>query len=251
MNPFAAVHVVLLVITNIFMFSQQIGSVDLTHLIVGSASSQTPPEGCEKLSPGVIADGIVAPEGNAPFEIVVQVISVGAKKAILGSELEAEIQFLNADKRPILIPWGTNPSVIEDGQGRNAVEWEVGRFEFQLKDQQGHQVPLKSLTASLFGSNFSAGSQLSLKPGESILAHVKFKLELEEQFRVPIVILKDGEWQLSAKWSQAGRSWSVKNCVVANAFIHYDSYYHQQNPGLTIQVTTRDPGKDKESQRSR
>jgi hypothetical protein len=249
MNAFAVVRVLLLVITNIFMFSQQIGSVDLTHIPVGSTASKTPPEGCKELSLGMIADGIASPEGQVPFEIVVQVISVEAKKAILGSELEAEIRFLNADKRPILIPWGTNPSVIEDRQSPNAVEWEVGRFEFRLTDQQGHQVSLKSLTASLFGSNFSAGSQLSLKPGESMLAHVKFKLELEEQDRVPIVILKDGEWRLSAKWSQSGRSWSVKNCVVANRYVHYDGYYHQQNPELIIQVTARDPGTDKESPR--
>jgi hypothetical protein len=243
MNRFAAISLVLLLISGIPM--QQVESVDLTHPPVGSVTSKNLPEGCKKLSAGMIADGFAEPKDHLPFEIVVEVTSVKAGKAIIGSELEAEVRFLNSDKRPILIPWGTNPSVIEEGQSPNAVTWEEGTFEFKLKDQQGRQVPLKSLTGSLFGSKFSGGSELTLKPGESISARVKFKLE--DEFQIPILSLTAGEWQLSAKWSQSGRSWSVKNCVVANAYFHYDGYYHQQNPGLTVQITTGNPATDKES----
>lgn len=241
MRAFAAIPLVFLLISNIL--AQQIAPVDLTHPPIQASTSKNLPDGCTKLTPGIIADGWPELKDHLPFEITVEVVSVKDPNAILGSELEAEVRLRNSDSRPLQIPWSTNPNVIEDGQDPNAFEWDQGTFEFSLKDKTGHQVPITSLTGSLYGSKFSAGSELTLKPGENISALVKIRLE--SAYQMPILQLKNGEEQLLAKWSQTGRSRSVKNCAVGNAYFHYDEYYHQQNLGLTVHFSTGEPNTDK------
>ena len=245
MKAILSVSFVFLLVTNIFM--QKPRSVDLSHPPVRSATAKNLPDGCKKVIPGTIADGWREATDNLPFEITVQVVSVKDSKAILGSELEAEVQLRNTDTRPLQIPWSTNPNIIEDGQGPNSFEWDQGTFDFSLKDKTGHQVPLTSLTESLYGSKFSAGTELTLRPGETISALVKIRLE--SLYQMPIFQLREGEEQLSAEWRQTGRSQSIKNCVAWNEYIHNDRYYHQKNLGMTVQFTTGRPNIDTELRR--
>jgi hypothetical protein len=119
-----------------------------------ASQEKTPlPYGCKELLPGIIADGWVEREDNLPQDIVVEVVSVSNMKPSLGSGLEAEVRLRNTDTRPLQIPWNRDPRIIEHGQSPDALVWEVGTFEFTLKDQQGHQVSLKSLTESLYAPN--------------------------------------------------------------------------------------------------
>lgn len=220
--------------------AQQIGSVDLTHLpdppkLAEDLEKRTVPNGCKKLLGGGIADGFVKPEDDRPQDISVEVIKVREMKPAVGSELQAEVQIRNTDTRSIRIPWSTDPSVIENGQNPYEFLWDVGTFEFTLRDQHHSQIRLKSLTRSLYGSKFTAGSQLTIRPGESIAALVKFKLE--DEYPIPPGRLKEGKWQLSAEWRQTGRSWHVKNCESWNGYFQYENYYRQQNLAVTIQVT--------------
>ncbi len=220
-------------------------SVDLTQPPEPSkptaSQEKTPlPYGCKELLPGVIGDGWVEPEDNLPHDIVVEVVSVSNMKPALGSELGAEVQLRNTDMRPLQIPWSRDPRIIEHGQSPDALLWEVGTFEFTLKDQQGHHVLLKSLTESLYGTKFYAGSELSIKPGESITASVKFKLD--DEFPIPPLRLKEGEWQLSAEWRQVRRTSGVgaKSCTVGVGYFQYDKFYRQRSPSLSIRVTRRE-----------
>jgi hypothetical protein len=131
-------------------------------------------------------------------------------------------------------------STLVKGQNPDTLSWDEGTFEFMLKDQQGSKVRLKSLTEALYGSKFSAGSELTVKPGESVTASVKFALV--DQFPIPPLQLKEGEWQLSASWVQSGRTRSVsRDCSVANGYFHHDRFYQQQNPGITIQASAGSP----------
>jgi hypothetical protein len=220
--------------------AQQISSVDLTHPPEPSKHAENQekralPNGCEKLSDGAIADGWVKPENDRPRDIVVEVVNIRDKKPAIASEVEAEVRLRNADNRSIQIPWSTDPTIIKTGQNEYDFVWDVGTFEFMLRDQHDNEVFLRSLTGSLYGSKFAAGSQLTIQPGESIAAVVKFKLENE--FRIPPERLKEGEWQLLARWHQIARSWHVKDCGAWNGFFQYAEYYRQQNPAVTIQVT--------------
>jgi hypothetical protein len=187
----------------------------------------------------MIGDGWVEPEDNSPHDVLAEVVSVSNMKPALGSELEAEVRLRNTDTRPLQIPWSKDPRIIEDSQSPDALLWEVGTFEFTLKDQLGHHVLLKSLTESLYGSRFSAGSEVTVKPGESITASVKFKLD--DEFPIPPLRLKEGKWQLSAEWKQVRRTRGVgaKNCTVGDGYFQYDKFYRQRNPSLSIQVTRR------------
>ncbi len=215
--------------------AQQVGSVDLTRPPAGTREKRDLPNGCEKLSGGGIADGWVEPEDHRPRDLVVEVINVSDWKPAVGRELQAEVRLRNIDARSIQIPWSTDPNVIEDGQDPANLQWDVGTFEFTLRDPQDNQIALKSLTGWLYGSKFSAGSQLTVHAGESIVALVKFKLE--DKYPIEPGRPNEGEWQLLAEWHQVGRSWYVKNCEPWNAYFQYEHYYEQRNPAVAIQVT--------------
>lgn len=225
-------------------FAQQIGSVDLTRLSKHVSEHENLPHACKKLLDVMFADGVKEPEDHVPRQIVVEVVSVEDAKPALGSELAAEVRLENSGTQPIEIPWSTEFSAIEKGQGPDSFIWDEGTFDFTLKNQQGRKVLLKSLTAAIYGSGPSVGSELTIRPGESLTASVKFTLE--GAFPIPEFRLTEGEWQLSAKWVQTARSWSVdRNCSVVNGYYAYDRYYEQQNPSITIQVNTGRPATDR------
>lgn len=218
-------------------FAQRIDPVDLTRLPEISKNTADLPDGCKALSGGTIADGQLLPKDHSPERIVVEIVSVKDRKLTLGSEATAEVRFRNADTSTITIPWSTEFSAIHNGQSPNALRFEEGTFEFRLTNQKSQEVLLKSLTASLYGSDASPGSQLAVAPGESVTALVKFKLE--EEFQIPPLRLKEGEWQLTAKWILTGRHWAInENCSLSNAYFHGDGFYQQRNPALTIQVAS-------------
>lgn len=223
--------------------SHRVGFVDLTREREASKRSESQeksklPNGCEKLSDGIIADGWVKPQDGRRRDIVVKVVRTGNMRPVLGSELQAEVELQNNDERPIQIPWSPDFGPIEGDQGPEHLEWEGGTFEFMLVAPRGAQIRLKSLTNWLYGSNFTAGSLLTIRAGESITALVRLKIE--DKYAIPPEQLKEGEWQLLAEWHQVGRSWDVKDCKASNAYFQYSDFYRQQNLSLKIQVTAPD-----------
>jgi hypothetical protein len=224
-------------VLGVSLFAQQIDSVDLTRppALLKASTAQALPDGCEKLSEGGIADGIREPEDHRPRRIVIEVVSTKEIKPELGSEVEAVVRLQNTDTKPIVIPWSTDPSVVEEGQKENDFEWQIATFEFTLTDQKGNHVALKSLTEWLRGSKFSPGSLLTIQPGQNITAIVKFKLV--ELYPIEPLVLKAGDWKLSAAWHQMGRTWHTKNCAIWNGFFHYGDFYKQKNPSVAIQIS--------------
>lgn len=221
---------------------QQIGSVDLTRPVPPSVSHNRPvPAACKDLKSGGIADGWPQPEDHKARRIQVAVLSVKDEKPALDSEVETTVQLRNTDTHPIQIPWSADPSVIEEGQNEDYLEWEGGTFLFFLSDQARHRVMLKSSTEWLNGSKFVSGSLLTIQPGQSIAALVKFKVE--ELFPIEPLRLKEGNWQLSVEWRQVGRTWRIKDCAAWNGYFHYDHFYEQQSPPFSIQVTAKAPPK--------
>jgi hypothetical protein len=221
---------------------QQIGSVDLTRPAPPSTSHNRPiPAACKDLKSGGIADGWPQPEDHKARHIQVAVLRVKDEKPALDSEVETTVQLRNTDTHPIQIPWSTDPSVIEEGQNEDYMEWEGGTFLFFLSDQARHRVMLKSSTEWLHGSKFVPGSLLTIQPGQSIAASVKFKVE--ELFPIEPLRLKEGNWQLSVEWRQVGRTWRLKDCAAWNGYFHYDHFYEQQSPPFSIHVTAKAPPK--------
>jgi hypothetical protein len=217
--------------------AQQIGSVDLSRAAPSSTYSEAlaKTNGCSRFTPGMIADGIVG-LGQQPREITVKLVSVSDEKPTEGSVLQGEIELRNTGTEPIEIPWSTDPGVITSGQDPNRLEWEVATFEVLFSSDQDSDSGgfLKSLTANLYGSKFTAGSRLTVQPGQWVTATVRFKLEAM-YLHVPGEF-KDGPLRLSAKWEQTARKWSVKDCVVSNFYAQYDTFYNQQKSSLLIDV---------------
>jgi hypothetical protein len=223
-----------------FLVAQQTDSVDLIRSPLASKATDKPPisDGCDRLTGGAIGDGWPETEDHKPRQITVKVVSASEMKPALGDEVEATVQLSNNDTVAIIIPWNTDPGVIRQGQKPNSLEWDAGTFEFSLTGpqlQRGY-ISLKSLTGWLQSSKHVPGSQITIQPGKSVTALVKFRVE--DEFAIAPLRLKEGEWQLSARWKQVGRVWSKKDCAVWNTYYHYDRYYQQLSIPLTIEVTT-------------
>lgn len=220
---------------------QQVASVDLTHPPTSDSISQNQikpalPDGCEKILPGVIADGIVQPEDHHPHEITLEIISLSADKVPVGSELRADVRLSNNGKQSIQIPWSTNPSTAKEGQASGHLDWETSSFEVLLRGQRDNDVLLKNLTYPLYGSKFSPGSLLTMRPGESVVAAIEFKMEA--QYPVRPGPWKEGKMELLIKWRQTARSQNLVDCKMANGYFRYN--YEQKNLTMPIQVIGRD-----------
>jgi hypothetical protein len=213
--------------------AQQIASVDLTlpKVPTKSAGTQALPKGCERLLPGNIGDGAAVPPNHEPREIVVEMVKLSNENPVSGSEVQGEVQLRNSGKYPIKIPWSTDPNIIEKGQNPNRLQWEEGNFSIELK--HGYEL-LASLSQSLFGSRFSAGSELTIQPGEWVTAFVKFTIA--PQYGLPGHSMTKGKRDLFVEWEQAGELKDVRNCAVSTGWFHYRNYYRQQNPIVTINV---------------
>lgn len=214
---------------------QQSDFVDLTpHAIADNESEISTSGGCQKLTGGVIGDGWPETEDHQPRQILVQVVSTRNAITILGGDVEAVVRLQNMDSHPIQIPWSTDAAVIKKGQTADSLEWESASFEFTLKNKEGQQIALKSLTRWLHGSRFVPSSLLKLQPGASISAAVKFTIV--DLYPIDPLRLKEGEWQLSVGWIQVGRTLRIKDCQESNGYFHYDRFYKQQSPPFKIQI---------------
>jgi hypothetical protein len=229
----------LLVVSRVL--GQQIASVDLTQPPRSNSTSQDQqktalPDGCEKILPGIFADGVVVPKDQQPRAIVLEIVGVSADKAALGSELRADVRLRNSGKQSIQIPWSTDPSTVTDGQVAGHLQWEGGSFEVLLRGElDDNDVLLVTLTSPLFGSKFSPGSLLTMQPGESVIAKIKFKLESHSVRPVP---LKEGKMELLVKWGQVARYQEVADCKMRNGYYQY--HYEQKNMTMPIQVIAQD-----------
>lgn len=215
--------------------AQQIASVDLTRRIEqeqvpGIKGKTILPQGCEKLLPGVTGDGDVLPTNNESHEISVQMVNVDSEDLAIGGEVEGEVQLRNIGNFPVSIPWSPNPEIAVDGQNSDHLQWEEGGFTGLLMGSGR----LVSLVEPLFGSNTSAGSLLTIHPGEWVTARVKFKLEL--QYPIPGRFIRKGKGELRVEWEQTARTSNVKNCAVSTGWFRYRNYYKQSNPTTTITV---------------
>jgi hypothetical protein len=220
---------------------QQIASLDLTHPPKSISTSQDQskparPEGCEKILPGIIADGFMQSEDHLAREITLELISVSANKASVGSELAADVRLLNSGKQSIRIPWSINPSAVTDGQDPSHREWEGGSFEVLMRGQVDNDALLVSLTYPLYGSKFSPGSLLTLQPGQSVVAAIKFKLEA--RYPVRPGPWKEGKMELLVEWRQTSIYQDLVDCKMRRGFYEYQ--YEQKNLTMPIQVIAQD-----------
>lgn len=232
-------HAVCLSVLLASVQGQQVGSLDLTQPLQPAESAEKQeksnlPEGCKTLSGGGIADGWVEPEDHQVREIEVSMVSVSDMKPTEGSELQAEVHLRNIGKQSIEIPWSTNPGIIKDGQDPNHLNWHGATFRVLLRRHSGNGVLLESSTQWVYGSKFSAGSLLTIQPGDWISATVKFKLVAMYLYHPGE--FGEGESQFLVEWHQVGRAWNVRDCGGWNGYFQYDHFYKQTKLPLTVQI---------------
>jgi hypothetical protein len=216
--------------------AQQVGSVDLSRRNESPESTRKQentalPKGCEKLLPGMIGDGAALPPNHEPREIVVEMVKLSNENPVTGSEVQGNVQLRNSGQYAITIPWSTDPNIIEKGQNSNRLQWEEGHFDIELK--RSYEL-LVNLSQSLYGSRFSAGSELTIQPGEWVTAFIKFKLT--SNYATSGKSVRKGKRDLYVEWEQSRNSKGIRNCAVTTGWFHYRNYYRQQNPTITINV---------------
>jgi len=223
---------------------QQVASVDLTHLtpVAETPKNSEDPKtvgGCEKLTPGIIADGFTESDDKQPRPIRVTFINLSSLKLRTGDELEATVQLLNSGTKGIEIPWSTEWETTIAGQDPSSRSWTVGAFEVHIKGKE-NRAELKG-PQDLYGSQFVAGSSLTLKPGQWITARINFVVDVAHpQYEQ----LDEGEAKLWVEWFQTTRSRGQKDCQVSQGYFPFKSY-QQENPPVSVQVEKNGPDENK------
>lgn len=208
-------------------FSQQVGVVDLTEPGAAPSTASTSVEhlapGCTQETVGIMANGAVTPNDGHPRKLSVEIVQLSSTTLQVGGEIRAEIRLRNVGEAPIEIPWSKDPSTMKKGPNPDHLEWEQGNLRVVLRVKERHQIVLKSSEQWLLGSQFVAGSQITVKPSEWIEAFLTFKVEDLYNFtsytEFPI-----GDAKLFAEWGQARREWSRENCSWNRAWFDYRSY---------------------------
>lgn len=152
----------------------------------------------------------------------------------LGSIVDAEVRARNDDKTSIQIPWSVDPNAQVNKQNADNREWEMGTFCFSLMHQGEKRIYLIKMTGWLYVSDFWDCSLLTLRPGESVTARVRFKIEGGES--TGREKLKEGEWKLSAAWVQKTVLSKFRDCGIWEVLRPYSAYDQDQNPAVKIQV---------------
>jgi hypothetical protein len=216
---------------------QQVGAVDLTNPpamdnLAAMREGLGLPNGCKELG-GSVGDGAIIPRKNQPHEIRVEITDVRNKVINAGSFSQVEVRLRNSGKYPIKLPWSTDANIIEKNQNPSRLAWEVGNFQVLL-DRSDR---LKNLGQSLYGSEFSKGSMITIQPGEWIIAVIKFKLELE--YPTPDQVIRTGERYLQVEWEQSSHTETLDpaKCEIMSGFFTYRNFYFQQNPSVNITIS--------------
>jgi hypothetical protein len=220
---------------------QQVGFVDLTGIHDATKppagiQKHDLPEGCKKLVPGVMGDGIRETDDGQPRDIEVAVTGIETSRPTLGSGILADVQLRNTGTEAIQIPWSTDGETIRVGQGPTSFVWEEGSFDLVLKQKNADGVLLTSLNKWVFSTKYAVGSERTIPAGGYISALVRFKVE--DEFSIHKV--QAGDWLLSATWTQAERERSFANCAVSSIYFRDNHYYRQVNPTITLHVFPND-----------
>jgi hypothetical protein len=229
--------------------AQQIASVDLAHPPVALADPHLIQQGdefpgsCGK--PGVgFADGVVVNDDHEPRKIEVEFITVSDTKFVIGRNVEGTIKLKNVGTKPIQIPWSTDFRTTQNGQDPNFRSWEIGMFRIELKSAKNSDAELKNTSQVLFSSKLVSGSTLTVRPGEWITAQISFKVEPQEGSYEHVT---QGQFELSAAWSQTARTRGIEDCGLTPGYFSYGGFYLQSNPRIPVTVEDEPHDTTKES----
>jgi hypothetical protein len=224
------------------MPAQQVGYVDLASpppLFTKPQRDERLPAGCSKLGGGFF-DGVVDLDDGKKRDIKLEITRLSSGSLSPGSEFEAEVRLTNTGTHTIEIPWNVDPSIREAGPDPDHAYFEVAEFNVRLMDASGTIIWLKPLSGSLFGSQYATGTLRRIAPREWVTTRIKTKLQAEY---LDTPALTEGKAQLTAKWKQTRRSWSLKRkeCEAWSSTFLYDRYYEQKLMPVVVTIKNNMP----------
>ena len=220
--------------------AQQIASLDLSRTPKSNAhidKLSAVPKGCELLLGSSVADGVaLLPTPGRP-DIEVRIVKVSDENPVLGAEVQADVQVRNVGQYAIQVPWSLDPDTMTNGQDASNLEWEEAGINLYWAP---HDL-LRNLSAFLFGSRFSEGTELTIHPGEWVTLTVKFRAALafnppplpNPEISPPRRLVSTG---LFAQWDHARRTRVIRDCVETIGWFSYEGSYRQQNPTTPFHI---------------
>ncbi len=171
------------------------------------------------------------PQGTRP-KLELNVVSLSDSKPALGEVVEAEIMLKNIDNADIVIPWVTDPNVVNRPLKATHHEHESAGLRIWIKDANGQNEFLRSLSIPLYGSDAQAQSTLKLLSGQWVTIRIKFQFVIGSEG--PSRSLAPGLAELRVEWWQGHFTWERNGCQVETGYSSYSSFYEQKTDPVKV-----------------
>jgi len=234
-------QITLLVLAPTIMAHAQVASKDLLRL-PAAFTARTPAETEQKMdqangcpNKSGFRDGVTLDPDKKPRKLKVELVKISSKKLPMDSEIIATAKLQNIGRKSIRIPWNTDFQTTKDGQIPEDRSWEFAEFRVSIRDRENSEYFDQLVTTSqpLYGSEFVAGSYLTLRPGEWITARISFRVALR---RPQFEKLSTGTADLAMEWFQTARTHVEKDCGVTFGYFPYDNPFKSLNRRVVAKV---------------
>jgi hypothetical protein len=221
--------------------AQQIAQIDLVRHETRSTElkdTDVEPSNCgDSLQYNVHGDGVIVTTDVTTDKKPKLKMDLTLPKQTLerGERIEAQIQLENVGSDAVVIPWSSDPHTSKRPSGVVEHEYEMGWFDFQLKnaDKRKTSVSLESQSNFLYASTSNPDSVLRIEPGQWLLAKIQFLVEGKRNLSVSLPI-NLGKAEISAEWRQARFTWQKDGCAVKTGYLSYVYEEHMQPIPITV-----------------
>lgn len=201
---------------------QKIADIDLTQ----------PPPSVRLHQAGIVPKECGAPEyvnsdgaivsSKGRFQLIPQLMILNGKTFRLGDRVKGEVLMRNIGPDAVEIPWTVDPQISIPRVGSLQHDYDLGRFEVEIKNQHAAGIRLESESVSSFlYSSPSPGTSLRLEPGQWIVARFDFILEADYKSSVGRH-LRSGKADIVLRWRQALDTWRRESCKIETGYYNYD-----------------------------
>jgi len=195
--------------------AQQIAEIDLARHKpekIEAQSADVGLAGCD-LPHYTNSDGVIL-NGDSRTSLKVE-LTLPKETFKPGEIVDGQLLMQNVGFGPIVIPWGSDPKVINRPRDALYHECERGWLDVELKGAAKLSVPLESESesTSLYSSEPVSFRILQIEPGQWVIVRFKFLLEEKRQLSASLP-LKPGKAEISVEWRQARYTWQRDGCAV-------------------------------------
>jgi len=152
---------------------------------------------------------IACPAKTYPFAL--SLLDVEPKDISIGGEAVVLLRLTNVGHDPAIVPWGTNPDLIELPNENGSYEYLESNLTASLVSARGSarfRIPV-----SMYGTEEVEGTIKQINPGDSVEIRSKLALDCKSEER-RCSLLSPGIAKLSFIWSEHRRGAIYEKCKI-------------------------------------